>query len=95
MLELNADVVHVYGLTETYGPTTVCEIQPNWLEEPVEQRAVLMSRQGVPYLLAQDIQVLDDADLAFTRVGQGRRSRFSTLSSTLTQNWPRPIVATA
>jgi len=60
MLALNVDVVHVYGLTETYGPTTVCEIQPEWLGLPPEALSVKMARQGVPYILAEDVQVLDE-----------------------------------
>jgi fatty-acyl-CoA synthase len=59
MLGLNVEVIHVYGLTETYGPMTVCEIQPGWRGLPVSQRARLMARQGVPYMLAEDLQVMD------------------------------------
>ena len=61
MLKLNVDVIHVYGLTETYGPMTVCEIQPSWRELPPAERARLMARQGVPYVLAEDMQILDEA----------------------------------
>ncbi len=39
MAELNFRIVHVYGLTETYGPITVCPTQEGWQELPVEQRA--------------------------------------------------------
>ncbi|MDH5753114.1 MAG: AMP-binding protein, partial [Deltaproteobacteria bacterium] len=59
MLALNARVIHVYGLTETYGPITVCEMQPDWKPLPVEEKAGLMARQGVPYMLCEDITVLD------------------------------------
>jgi fatty-acyl-CoA synthase len=59
MLALNVDVVHVYGLTETYGPTTVCEIQPGWRKLPPAELSRKMARQGVPYLLSEDLQVLD------------------------------------
>ena len=61
MLKLNVDVIHVYGLTETYGPTTVCEIQPGWKDLPTKELAKLMVRQGVAYLLAEDLQVFDEA----------------------------------
>ncbi|MBI4082739.1 MAG: long-chain-fatty-acid--CoA ligase [Candidatus Lambdaproteobacteria bacterium] len=61
MLGLGVDVLHVYGLTETYGPTTVCEIQPDWLRRPPAELARLMARQGVPYALCEDLTVLDDA----------------------------------
>jgi fatty-acyl-CoA synthase len=63
MLALNVDVVHVYGLTETYGPTTVCEIQPGWKNLGTSDLAKMMARQGVPYLLSEDLQVLDENNL--------------------------------
>ena len=59
MLKLNVDVTHVYGLTETYGPTTVCEMQPDWRDLGTNDLAKLMARQGVPYILAEDVLVLD------------------------------------
>ena len=58
MLSLNVDVVHVYGLTETYGPTTVCEVQPEWRNLGSAELARRMARQGVPYLLSEDLGVL-------------------------------------
>jgi fatty-acyl-CoA synthase len=51
-------VVHVYGLTETYGPYTVCELQPAWEEGPGRVR--LMARQGVAYIGADPIRVVDE-----------------------------------
>ncbi|HEX9842166.1 MAG TPA: AMP-binding protein, partial [bacterium] len=59
MLSLNVKVIHVYGLTETYGPMTVCEIQPAWRELPTPELARRMARQGVAYMLAEDLRVLD------------------------------------
>lgn len=59
MHALGADVVHVYGLTETYGPYTVCEIQPDW-DGRGEHRVKLMARQGVAYLGADPIRVVDE-----------------------------------
>jgi acyl-CoA synthetase (AMP-forming)/AMP-acid ligase II len=60
MSELGARIVHVYGLTETYGPYTVCEWQPAWEDEPMERRARLLARQGVAYVGADPIRVVDD-----------------------------------
>jgi acyl-CoA synthetase (AMP-forming)/AMP-acid ligase II len=60
MSELGARIVHVYGLTETYGPYTVCEWQHEWADEPVEQRARLLARQGVAFVGADPIRVVDD-----------------------------------
>ena len=70
MLNLNVDVIHVYGLTETYGPTTVCEIQPAWKGLQTEERAILMARQGVPYVLSEDMQVMDAEDRPVPPDGQ-------------------------
>jgi fatty-acyl-CoA synthase len=56
---LGADVVHVYGLTETYGPYTICEVQPDW-SGTGGHRVKLMARQGVAYLGADPIRVVDE-----------------------------------
>jgi fatty-acyl-CoA synthase len=59
MAELNFRIVHVYGLTETYGPITVCPAQEGWQELPVEQRARLLARQGQAYPSADLVRVVD------------------------------------
>jgi len=60
MSELNFRVVHVYGLTETYGPITVCPEQEAWRELPVEQRATYLARQGQAYPSADLVRVVDE-----------------------------------
>jgi fatty-acyl-CoA synthase len=60
MAELNFRVVHVYGLTETYGPITVCPTPPGSEELPVQQRAKLLSRQGQAYPSADLVRVVDE-----------------------------------
>ena len=57
---LNARVVHVYGLTETYGPYSVCQWQEGWEDLDVEERATLLSRQGVGMIHAERLRVVDD-----------------------------------
>src|SRR5215213_1510432 len=57
---LGAEIIHVYGLTEVYGPYTVCEWQPQWSLLPAEERAGVKARQGVGYLIADDVRVVDD-----------------------------------
>jgi fatty-acyl-CoA synthase len=52
-------LTHVYGLTEVYGPASVCAEQPGWDELPAVQRAQLKRRQGVPYPLQEGVTVLD------------------------------------
>jgi fatty-acyl-CoA synthase len=59
MAELNFRIVHVYGLTETYGPITVCPSKEGWEELPVEQRAQLLARQGQAYPSADLVRVVD------------------------------------
>jgi len=60
MSELNFRVVHVYGLTETYGPITVCPEQEAWRELPLEQRAKYLARQGQAYISADLVRVVDE-----------------------------------
>src|SRR6478672_10989079 len=52
-------LTHVYGLTEVYGPASVCAEQPGWDQLPADQRAQLKRRQGVPYPLQEAITVID------------------------------------
>ena len=50
---MGAFIHHAYGLTETYGPTTICAIQPEWADLPDDERAQLKSRQGVPFVVSE------------------------------------------
>jgi fatty-acyl-CoA synthase len=60
MSELNLRVVHVYGLTETYGPTTIAPDQAAWRELDVETRAKRLARQGQAYITSDLIRVVDE-----------------------------------
>ncbi|PWU19642.1 MAG: acyl-CoA synthetase [Candidatus Rokuibacteriota bacterium] len=57
--ELNFRPVHVYGLTETYGPHTVCEWHPEWDARPADERAQLAARQGQAYLNFDLVRIID------------------------------------
>ena len=57
---LNFRPIHVYGLTETYGPYTVRDWHEEWGELPAEERARLLARQGQEYVIADRIRVVDD-----------------------------------
>ncbi len=58
--ETGAELTHTYGLTETYGPHTICLPKPEWDALTAEQRAQVKARQGVPYLVAgTDLRVVD------------------------------------
>jgi fatty-acyl-CoA synthase len=56
-------VTHVYGLTETYGPATVCAWHPEWDALGTEARAALKARQGVRYLVQEGLMVADPTTL--------------------------------
>ncbi|HTN49416.1 MAG TPA: acyl-CoA synthetase [Burkholderiaceae bacterium] len=56
---LGFDLTHVYGLTEVYGPATVCAKQAAWAELDVGERAMKNGRQGVRYTLEEAVAVLD------------------------------------
>src|SRR5690606_41044889 len=56
---MGIEVTHVYGLTETYGPSTVCAWHREWDAEPEEQRAQLKARQGVRYQVLEGLMVAD------------------------------------
>jgi fatty-acyl-CoA synthase len=56
---IGLEITHVYGLTECYGPNTVCAWHPEWDELPAEDQAVLKARQGVPYVVQEELAVLD------------------------------------
>ena len=60
MAELNLDVTHLYGLTETYGPAALCEWKPEWDDLDAGEQARLKSRQGVANLVSQPLRVLGE-----------------------------------
>ncbi|HLZ36721.1 MAG TPA: acyl--CoA ligase family protein [Mycobacteriales bacterium] len=59
MEDLGSRIVHVYGLTETYGPYTVCEWQPDWPSLEPALRARLLARQGVGMVQTDGVRVVD------------------------------------
>ena len=59
MERLGFSLVHTYGLTEIYGPAAVCAPHKEWQDLSLEQRADKNSRQGVAYLLQEDMVVMD------------------------------------
>jgi fatty-acyl-CoA synthase len=60
MEKLGVRITHLYGLTETYGPHVLCEMQSGWEGLDPAGRAKVMSRQGVPYPFAVYLRVVDD-----------------------------------
>ena len=59
MEEMGFDLTHVYGLTEVYGPASVCAKHDDWNALDIGERARLNARQGVRYHLQRDVRVLD------------------------------------
>lgn len=63
MRKLGVNVTHVYGLTETYGPSGLCAAHAGWNDLSLEEQAKLHARQGVPYPLQDSMRVLDPETL--------------------------------
>ncbi|WP_372828029.1 acyl-CoA synthetase [Polaromonas sp.] len=59
MEALGFDLTHVYGLTEVYGPATVCAVQDGWEALEIGERARLNARQGVRYHLQRAACVIN------------------------------------
>ena len=59
MEAMGFEISHVYGLTEVYGPASLCVKRDEWATLPIHERAELNSRQGVACLLQEDMRVID------------------------------------
>ncbi len=59
MEKMGFRIIHVYGLTETYGPYSVNQYQRSWDGLPAEERATLQARQGVGMVCADRLRVVD------------------------------------
>jgi fatty-acyl-CoA synthase len=60
MHALNLRPIHVYGLTETYGPCTVCTWQEAWDALSSQEQAQLLARQGQGFVTAEQVRVVDE-----------------------------------
>lgn len=59
MEKIGAHIIHVYGLTEVYGPYSICAEQEEWLSLPKDEQAKLKARQGVAFVMAANMDVVD------------------------------------
>ncbi|CAG9230555.1 4-hydroxybutyrate--CoA ligase 2 [Paraburkholderia tropica] len=57
MKQIGIELTHVYGLTEVYGPASVCAVQEAWQSLPDDEQARLAARQGVRYHLQAGVSV--------------------------------------
>lgn len=57
-------ITHLYGLTETHGPSVLCAWQPGLADMPLEDRAAFVARQGVPHQMVADLSVRDPDTMA-------------------------------
>ncbi|MBV8577084.1 MAG: AMP-binding protein, partial [Acetobacteraceae bacterium] len=63
MEQMGFTVTHLYGLTESYGPATICMWQPGLDEMPLAEKATFMSRQGVNHPMVQEAAVINPATM--------------------------------
>ncbi len=70
MRDLNLHPIHLYGLTETYGPIMGCSWQPQWDELDDEEQARLLARQGNTYNGADLVRVVDEEMNDVSRDGE-------------------------
>ena len=68
--EIGIELTHVYGLTETYGPASVCAKHAAWSAMPIDQRAERNGRQGVRVPMQEAMTVLDPDDDGAGAVGR-------------------------
>ncbi len=59
MADFNFDVMHVYGLTETYGHILHSAPQADWTAQSIERQAELKARQGVRFAMTEAVDVID------------------------------------
>ena len=73
LAELNIDVTHLYGLTETYGPSLICDWRREWDGLPADEQARIKARQGVGTLVTSSVRVVDadGADVPADATTQG------------------------
>ncbi len=59
LADLGMDITHLYGLTETYGPSAICEWRSEWNARSASEQARLKARQGVCNVIGEPLRVVD------------------------------------
>ena len=88
-------VTHLYGLTESYGPATICVEQPGWPDLPPIERAGLMARQGVRYPTLAGTMVADPTTMAEVPVDGATLGEIMLRGNTLMKGYLKNPTATA
>ena len=60
MADLGFEVTHLYGLTETFGPSVICDWRPEWDSLGLREQAALKARQGVGNMISCPVRIIDD-----------------------------------
>jgi fatty-acyl-CoA synthase len=61
--ELNLQITHLYGLTETFGPVVICDWRPEWSKLAVPEQALRRARQGVGNIISRAVRVVDPSGI--------------------------------
>lgn len=70
MAQFNFNVMHVYGLTETYGHILQSAAQADWPEKTISEQAALKARQGVRFAMTEYVDVIDEAGKSVPHDGE-------------------------
>ncbi len=95
MAAMGFAVTHLYGLTESYGPATICEWQPALDSMALEPKAAFMARQGVGHPLLQEASVRDPATLAAVPADGATMGELMLRSNTIMMGYLKNPSATA
>ena len=59
LADLGMDITHLYGLTETYGPSVICDWRSAWNRLPIQEQALRKAQQGVANVIGEPVRVVD------------------------------------